>query len=111
MILSVWSDDEMLSDYFIEDICDGVRLVHIVSSEPDEIPLVNVISRRKTLQGNMKNISNLSLMITFNVLMCVVNLYLSFVSFTENRLYYIPTNDIPEDANTFSNYLLRKYIL
>ena len=37
--------------------------------------------------------------------------YLAFVSFTENRLYYIPTNDIPEDANTFSNYLLRKYIL
>ena len=37
--------------------------------------------------------------------------YLAFVSFTENRLYYIPTNDIPEDANTFSNYLLRKHIL
>ena len=37
--------------------------------------------------------------------------YLAFVSFTENRLYYIPTNDIPEDTNVFSNYLLRKYIL
>ena len=81
MILSVWSDDEMLSDYFIEDICDGVRLVHIVSSKANEIPLVNVISRRKTLQGNMKNISNLPFVIALNVLMCVVNLYLYFVEY------------------------------
>ena len=37
--------------------------------------------------------------------------YLALVSFTENRLYYISTNDIPEDADYLTNHLLRKYIL
>ena len=37
--------------------------------------------------------------------------YLAFLSFTEGRMYYIPTDKIPKDANTLSIHLMKKYIL
>lgn len=37
--------------------------------------------------------------------------YIAFISFPEGRMYYIPTDKIPEDANYLSINLMKKYIL